>query len=387
MFSLDLLTLVFSIALASTVSSLVMIVLWRVNRTMPGIWLWTLSVLISALAFFCSVLGNVAPDSAAFVTVVSNTLSTSSVMIALEGCLRFRGFDSDRRWKLMFILVPVFILISALNLDDLRTRLMLIDLFSIAGFLAMAIIMVWKTESATERNVYALSSFFAVLPAVALIIRWFSVYAQDSASNLAELANGNLIFVAGLAYIMGWTFSLTVACYYKSQKTIFLMSREDSLTALPNRRSIDEVLGRTILEAERYGRPFGVVIMDLNDFKRVNDTLGHMIGDAVLVQVAERLRSFARGADFVGRLGGDEFLLIVHDINSPEIASRAVDRLLKSISGHASIENHSIPVTPSAGIAVWPEDGRNSHDLKKVADRRMYLNKQAQSLKAPVLQP
>lgn len=387
MFSLDLLTLVFSIALASTVSSLVMVVLWRINRTMPGVWLWTLSVLLSALAFFASVIGNLSPDSATFVTVISNTLSTTSVMMALEGCLRFRGFNSAQRWKLIFVLVPVFIAISAINLDDLRIRLMLIDTFSIAGFLAMALVMVWKTESSTERMVNSLSSFFAVLPAIALIIRWFSVYAQDSASNLAELSNGNLIFIAGLAYIMGWTFSLTVACYFKAQRQIIQMSREDSLTALPNRRSIDEVLGRTILEAERYGRPFGLIIMDLNNFKQVNDTLGHATGDAVLIRVAERLRAFARGADFVGRLGGDEFLLIVHDIGSTEVADKTLQRLLKSIRGEVTAEGHAVLVEPSAGIAIWPEDGRNSHDLKKVADRRMYLGKDGRSVRAPDHQP
>jgi len=375
MIQLDLLTIAFATGLAALVSLTVMIVLWRINRDTPGIPLWTLSVAMSTGAFFVSALRNALPDPAWLGPVISNTLSTTAVLVALEGCLRFRGYTSPIRWRLIFVIVPVLIGITGWLHDDLRTRLLVIDAVSFSGFVAIAVVMIWRTEDNRERLVNGLSSLFVMLPALAILVRWIETLNQPSTSALTDLSTGNLIFLSAMIYVMGWTFSLTVACYFKAQRTISQLAREDALTGLPNRRHIDEVFLRTLKEAQRYDRPFAVIVVDMDDFKLINDNFGHIAGDELLREVANRLRIFKRESDFVGRLGGDEFLLILGNVDTMELAGRTVQRLIDVIRGPVELEGTMITITPSIGIAVWPADGDSYDELLGCADKRMYVVK------------
>lgn len=375
MIQLDLLTIAFATGLAALVSLTVMFVLWRVNRDTPGIPLWTLSVAMSTAAFFVSALRNALPDPAWLGPVISNTLSTTAVLVALEGCLRFRGYASAIRWRLIFVIVPLLIVITGWLHDDLRTRLLVIDAVSFSGFIAIAVVMIWRTEDNKERLVNGLSSLFVMLPALAILVRWIETLNQPSTAALTDLVTGNLIFVSAMVYVMGWTFSLTVACYFKAQRRISQLAREDALTGLPNRRYIDEVFERTLNEAQRYNRPFAVIVVDMDDFKLINDSFGHIAGDDLLKTVANRLKIFKREADFVGRLGGDEFMLIVGNVSSPELGERTVQRLIEVIQGPVELDGRQVTIRPSIGIAVWPTDGDTYDQLLGQADRRMYADK------------
>lgn len=375
MIQLDLLTIAFATGLAALVSLTVMLVLWRINRDTPGIPLWTLSVAMSTAAFFVSALRNALPDPAWLGPVISNTLSTTAVLVALEGCLRFRGYASAVRWRLIFVIVPLLVVITGWLHDDLRTRLLVIDAVSFSGFIAIAVVMIWRTEDNKERLVNGLSSLFVMLPALAILVRWIETLNQPSTAALTDLVTGNLIFVSAMIYVMGWTFSLTVACYFKAQRRISQLAREDALTGLPNRRYIDEVFERTLNEAQRYNRPFAVIVVDMDDFKLINDSFGHIAGDDLLKTVAHRLKIFKREADFVGRLGGDEFMLIVGNVSNPELGERTVQRLIEVIQGPVELDGRQVTIRPSIGIAVWPTDGETYDQLLGQADRRMYADK------------
>jgi diguanylate cyclase (GGDEF)-like protein len=156
------------------------------------------------------------------------------------------------------------------------------------------------------------------------------------------------------------------------------MAFTDSLTSLPNRALFQDRLQQLILAAQREQRAFALLIMDLDHFKEVNDTLGHPVGDRLLQEVAERLRAKLRESDTVARLGGDEFAVLLPTVTQPH-AAMAARMLLQTLRAPIIVEGHSLEVGASIGIALFPEHGRDAHVLLQRADIAMYAAKQANS--------
>ena len=150
----------------------------------------------------------------------------------------------------------------------------------------------------------------------------------------------------------------------------------DALTGLPNRTLIQERLHQSVLEAKRHRRNFSVLMMDLDRFKDINDTLGHDWGDRLLVEVAHRLQALVRETDTVGRLGGDEFLIILPDAD-PEGAVQVARKVLEALEPAFNLEGMQLAVSASIGIASFPEHGFSPSTLLKSADVAMYGAKQA----------
>ncbi len=146
----------------------------------------------------------------------------------------------------------------------------------------------------------------------------------------------------------------------------------DELTGLPNRGSFIENLKRAIGRAQRIGSPLAVLFIDLDRFKSVNDTLGHDIGDAVLKQVADRLRKNLRVGDLSGRWGGDEFVVSLEDFGETTNAAAAAQKLLLVLSEKYEVGRSEVYATPSIGISVFPGSGTEAERLIKAADVAMY---------------
>ncbi len=152
----------------------------------------------------------------------------------------------------------------------------------------------------------------------------------------------------------------------------------DPLTGLPNRVLVTEQLQQTISHSQRTGTSFAVFIMDLNNFKEVNDTLGHPEGDRLLVDVAQRLAEVVRESDTVGRLGGDEFAMVLPDINEADavkVANKIHEQLLPSFA----LDDHSIKIGASIGIAMYPIHAEEHTALVRLADVAMYEAKKDKS--------
>ncbi len=148
----------------------------------------------------------------------------------------------------------------------------------------------------------------------------------------------------------------------------------DDLTGLPNRNTLRFELEDALVTWERDGVPFGLMLIDMNDFKRVNDTLGHQVGDRLLIEFANRLRQQVRPGDFVARLGGDEFAIIVYDTD--ETVGRAVaERLCMSISHSIDLGGLSLEAEASIGLAMCPAHGTDGGTLLRRADVAMYTAK------------
>ena len=150
----------------------------------------------------------------------------------------------------------------------------------------------------------------------------------------------------------------------------------DALTHLPNRVLLRDRLTQAITHAHRHGARLALLFLDLDNFKHINDTLGHAVGDAVLQLVAGRLASTIRAADTVGRHGGDEFLILLTEISAPEDATHIADKVLSALSAPSLVAGHVMRLTASVGISIYPDDGQDADALTVKADAAMYHAKQ-----------
>ncbi|MET0047359.1 MAG: EAL domain-containing protein [Sedimenticola sp.] len=160
-----------------------------------------------------------------------------------------------------------------------------------------------------------------------------------------------------------------------NQKRLRDLAYHDQLTGLFNRAAFMELFEHALFRAQRHQERLALLFLDLDRFKRINDTLGHVIGDELLLQVAERLRNTLREEDEIARLGGDEFIIMLEDIPNHGVASAVAEKLIKELRRPFRIENKRLDITASIGISSFPEDGEDATSLMKHADAAMYMAK------------
>jgi diguanylate cyclase (GGDEF)-like protein/PAS domain S-box-containing protein len=155
------------------------------------------------------------------------------------------------------------------------------------------------------------------------------------------------------------------------------MARFDTLTGLPNRLLIHETLAVAMAEAEKWGSRCAFMMIDLDRFKAVNDTLGHPIGDRLLGRVSERLKQLMTDNEMIGRLGGDEFAVVVRDATDTARIERLAQTIIDSLSRPYEVDQHTLYIGASVGLAVGPRDGRTAETLIRSADLALYRSKDA----------
>lgn len=156
------------------------------------------------------------------------------------------------------------------------------------------------------------------------------------------------------------------------------LAYHDPLTGLPNRYALHTHLEQSLATARRNQRGLALMFIDLDRFKSINDTLGHDVGDQLLVTVARRIREAVRESDTVARLGGDEFVVVAGGLNAgAEDAARIAEKVIAAVDKPMRLSGHALYVTPSVGIALYPEDGTTAESLIKNADIAMYHAKSA----------
>lgn len=163
----------------------------------------------------------------------------------------------------------------------------------------------------------------------------------------------------------------------RAYERIAHMANHDTLTQLPNRRLLAELLNDYIPHARRHSRQFGLLYLDLDDFKPVNDTFGHEAGDFVLAEIAARLRTVVRQSDIVARIGGDEFVLVVRDALGLGDVIGVAEKVIQTIKEPIAIAKGVCSLSASVGVSVFPDHGISYEGLVRAADRAMYRAKQA----------
>lgn len=162
----------------------------------------------------------------------------------------------------------------------------------------------------------------------------------------------------------------------KAEKAIKHLAHHDALTGLPNRRLFNERISLEISRSQRNKQKIGVMLFDLDQLKKVNDSYGHSVGDLLLQAVGQRLLGLLRKSDTVARMGGDEFLLILPEMQQSADAVLTADRILSALSTPFLLEGYQINITTSIGIVFFPDDGTEVDDLIKKADLAMYKAKE-----------
>jgi diguanylate cyclase (GGDEF)-like protein/PAS domain S-box-containing protein len=160
-----------------------------------------------------------------------------------------------------------------------------------------------------------------------------------------------------------------------AQQAMEHQAYHDALTSLPNRLLFRDRIGVALAHAKRIKRSASVMFLDLDQFKIVNDTLGHTVGDRLLQQIAMRLVACVRAEDTVARMGGDEFTILLADIADHRAASTVAQKVLDAVRQPVIVDEHELYVTTSIGIALYPEDGMDAETLLRDADRAMYRAK------------
>ncbi len=195
----------------------------------------------------------------------------------------------------------------------------------------------------------------------------------------AALASVLVILLTALLGRMNW--QLAQGRLRESEATVAHAKRveylayHDGLTGLPNRSLFSKLLSQSISDAHRYERALAVAFLDLDHFKRINDTLGHEAGDQLLQQVATRLKECVRGSDTVARLGGDEFVVLLPAVADEKYAATVAQKILLATARPFNLVGQEFRVTASIGISTYPQDGLDEQTLTKNADIAMYQAK------------
>ncbi len=154
------------------------------------------------------------------------------------------------------------------------------------------------------------------------------------------------------------------------------LAQHDELTGLPNRRSFEDRLGNALEHSRRSNSSLALLLLDLNGFKKINDSFGHQAGDQVLREISRNLREGVHNTDTLARLGGDEFTMIASDIKEGHSLDRLLDAIRDAVEKPLIVEGQSLIVTASLGIAIYPDDAEDATKLLRIADQRMYTLKQ-----------
>lgn len=189
-----------------------------------------------------------------------------------------------------------------------------------------------------------------------------------SISSIKDAENRTTHFI-GLFY--------EVSKLLKQQEQLTHKAYHDILTQLPNRELFFKQLRRQLAHAKRHQKLLAVLFIDLDDFKLINDSLGHQAGDVFLQEVAKRLQSCCREEDYIGRFGGDEFVMVLSDLNSADEIDLIAERIFAIFNAPVSYKKDAMEIKASIGAALYPQDAENHEDLIKKADMAMYRAKQS----------
>jgi len=219
----------------------------------------------------------------------------------------------------------------------------------------------FKKQGVSQAQVFPIRLDDKLVAVISLGCRKNLVLSKDESEHVRDLAD---------------RLAVALATADRDEK-LYRQAHYDTLTNLPNRQLFDDRLEQHIIHAHRENQMIGLLYIDLDRFKNINDSLGHSVGDKLLQQAAERLKKCVREADTVARLGGDEFIIILSNITDPKDASSIAEHIINRISEPYHIDTHEVFITPSIGITLYPNDGTNTEELLKHADAAMYRAKES----------
>jgi diguanylate cyclase (GGDEF)-like protein len=202
----------------------------------------------------------------------------------------------------------------------------------------------------------------------------FNVTGDESVTAYAETKLGEKNVIGGSQARFFWKVATRLKL---TNEKVLHLAHHDSLTELPNRILFRDRINQSIVKARREKELIAVLYLDLDGFKRVNDTLGHDIGDALLQEASKRIVACVRDSDTVARMGGDEFTVILCNVKTPESIERVAQKIVDAIAAPFDLNGKNCSVSVSIGISLYPNNGETPDQLMKSADSTMYQAKQS----------
>lgn len=300
------------------------------------------------LGVFCIVLG------VSFLAKRGNIkASAASLLIIVTACITYFMWAHGGIYDEVVIAYPCILIMAAM----LGIRCLFCGLLV---FISLSILLngIANTQGVIINDPAVVEIHGAVLITLIVILTGYiiSVMAKDFRSVLHRLADENKTVV-------------------KSRDEIEQLLRHDILTNLPNRLMAKEFFTRAISNSDRTKTKLHIMFIDLDDFKLMNDALGHQAGDLLLIEIATRLKSTVRATDLVCRFAGDEFIIIFESLTSPDLVASISENVIDAIKKPFYYQDHEFICGCSIGIAVAPDDGRNFDELVRSADTAMYHSK------------
>ena len=334
-----------------------------------GMRMWRLGITSQAVAYL--VLAIPATGAAATASgLVANLAGAIGTALFFVGIRRFAGLPFDRR--------PLAAMVVAVTIAGAVTGehvawAAIFNGFAYAGYEGLNAFTLWRhRRQETARMQRVVAAFYACMGLV-LPGRAIALLAIGESSLVLDHANAWQvpIYVFGFVYLVVTNLGFVLMCKTRAEAEIRLQARTDDLTDLPNRRALDEEIAHALAGARRTGRPFAVVMVDVDRFKFINDTHGHAVGDATLTAFARRLAGALRGPDRAYRYGGEEFCLLLADTDlagARTLAERAREHIALPFEGTMRA------LTASFGATAWQPDDTGD-TLFRRADRALYAAK------------
>jgi diguanylate cyclase (GGDEF)-like protein len=365
-------TLLLALLVLNVLLGLVCLVVARGERRSRALRLWGWGLLAYSAGILITIPAALPFDLR---KIVGNGLIAFAPILTIEGAISHTRHRLNRRWIAFcftLTMLPIFwnhfgghyqVLVDVLSPAPIANIL-----FAIAAYW----LIIDPPADARHASRFVATAFVSSI--VIWSLRMYAIWSSIGVTNDRERADLTiaLFSIAQMVVAVGTTLGLLWIEVRKMEATLRRLADLDPLTALPNRRATVSRFEDEVRRADRMRRDFGLVVFDVDHFKQVNDTHGHLVGDAALRHVAAILRDHVRGGDVVGRIGGEEFVVLIAD-ERVDGAIAAAERLRAALES-API-NRDLTITMSGGLAMFPADGRDWDELFAVADERLYAAK------------
>ena len=365
-------TLLLALLVLNVLLGLVCLVVARGERRSRALRLWGWGLLAYSAGILITIPAALPFDLR---KIVGNGLIAFAPILTIEGAISHTRHRLNRRWIAFcftLTMLPIFwnhfgghyqVLVDVLSPAPIANIL-----FAIAAYW----LIIDPPADARHASRFVATAFVSSIAIWSL--RMYAIWSSIGVTNDRERADLTiaLFSIAQMVVAVGTTLGLLWIEVRKMEATLRRLADLDPLTALPNRRATVSRFEEEVRRADRMRRDFGLVVFDVDHFKQVNDTHGHLVGDAALRHVAAILRDHVRGGDVVGRIGGEEFVVLIAD-ERVDGAIAAAERLRAALES-API-NRDLTITMSGGLAMFPADGRDWDELFGVADQRLYAAK------------
>ena len=346
----------------------------RGERPVPALRLWGWSLLIYAAGLVIT-LQRLVP--AAVGLALGNALIAWAPIIAVEGVLAHTNFQVNRRRAYGALGVVIVILIYGNSFAEPRSLINLIAPATIAvGMLVLGAHRLLSTPPPAARAAAMFMAGTMLLAVAVWILRVAFVWGVAGFSNDRDIIDvvNSLFAIAQMVVAAAGTMAMFWIEVRKLEMVLTKVAFTDTLTELPNRRAIMQRFKEEESQAVRHGKQFALLILDIDHFKQFNDRYGHLTGDAVLRHAADCLAKARRAGDALGRVGGEEFVMLL--IGDLAVAQGAAERLRAQVQERTfDCRGETLSVTVSGGLAMFPTDGVDWDQLFAVADKRVYLSK------------